>query len=147
MHPLTYRQTVTMDRSNFLQRLISLLTEHQIHYCVIGGQAVNAYVEPVVSLDLDLVVAVEQLEQVEELPAKEFLVQRFPHRLNVYAESSALRVQIQTDPRYADFGKRIIAALRRFPHPSPGAPSRRPISLPFSHLRRARFGSAFAASL
>ncbi|MCS6826406.1 MAG: nucleotidyl transferase AbiEii/AbiGii toxin family protein [Caldilinea sp.] len=106
MHLLTYWQTVTIDRSNFLQRLISLLTEHQIHYCVIGGQAVNAYVEPLVSLNLDLVVAVEQLKQVEELLAKEFLVQRFPHSLNVYAEGSALRVQIQTDPRYADFPKR-----------------------------------------
>jgi hypothetical protein len=30
---------------------------------VIDGQAVNAYVEPLVSLDLDLVVATDQLEQ------------------------------------------------------------------------------------
>ena len=33
-------------------------------YCAIGGLAVNAYVEPVVSLDLDIVVAMEDIEEV-----------------------------------------------------------------------------------
>ena len=47
---------VTSDHSAFLDRLLSWLTEEQIAYCVIGGQAVNAYVEPLVSLDLDLAV-------------------------------------------------------------------------------------------
>jgi hypothetical protein len=32
---------------------------------VIGGQAVNAYAEPVVTLDLDLAIAIEQIPQVE----------------------------------------------------------------------------------
>jgi hypothetical protein len=49
------------DQSNLLEKLISLLKERGIRYCVIGGQAVNAYVEPLVSLDLDLAVAVNQL--------------------------------------------------------------------------------------
>jgi hypothetical protein len=52
-----------MDRSNFLDSLISLLSEHNIRYCEIGGQGVNAYVDPLISLDL--VVAVDQLELVE----------------------------------------------------------------------------------
>ena len=95
-----------MDRAEYLERLVSLLAELNIHYCVIGGQAVNAYVEPVVSLDLDLVVAVDQLEPLEAALMRVFIVRRFPHSLNVYAEDSALRVQIQTDVRYTDFLER-----------------------------------------
>jgi len=62
--------------------------------------------EPVVSLDLDLVVAVDQLEPLEAALTRMFTVRRFPHSLNVYAEDSALRVQIQTDVRYTDFLER-----------------------------------------
>ena len=92
-----------MDQVDFLDKLIALLAEHQINYCVIGGQAVNAYVEPVVSLDLDLVVAVEQLAQVESLLVDSFHVRRFPYSLNVSLPGSDLRAQIQTDTRYAPF--------------------------------------------
>jgi hypothetical protein len=103
---LTYWKTVTMDRSNFLDRLIETLAHHNIRYCVIGGQAVNAYVEPLVSLDLDLVVAVDQLQEVERLLGEDFEVKRFPFSLNVYLAGSDLRVQIQTDQRYAGFPQR-----------------------------------------
>ena len=43
MHALDFWKTVTMDHSHFLENLIALLAEHDIAYCVIGGQAVNAY--------------------------------------------------------------------------------------------------------
>ncbi|HET7090770.1 MAG TPA: nucleotidyl transferase AbiEii/AbiGii toxin family protein [Anaerolineae bacterium] len=92
-----------MDQTNLLERLTALLAEHQIRYCVIGGQAVNAYVEPLVSLDLDLVVALDQLGQAESILASSFKLERFPHRLNVSLPGSDVRVQIQTDPRYAAF--------------------------------------------
>jgi len=94
---------VVADRSDFLNRVIDLLTENKIDFCVLGGQAVNAYAEPVVSLDLDVVIAVNQLPQAEKLLSEEFRVERFPHSLNVSALGSDLRVQIQTDPRYAPF--------------------------------------------
>lgn len=103
MHALAFWKTITMDQANLLEQLIGLLNEHNIQYCVIDGQAVNAYVEPLVSLDLDLVVALEQVDQVESLLAKDFSVRRFPYSLNVSIPGSDLRVQIQTDPRYADF--------------------------------------------
>ena len=106
MRALTFWKTVTADRSDFLERLIHLLQEAGIAYCVIGGQAVNAYVEPVVSLDLDLVVAADQVETVELLLSPHFAIQRFAHSLNVSAHGADLRVQIQTDPRYADFVQR-----------------------------------------
>jgi hypothetical protein len=95
-----------MDQSNFLEGLIGLLAEHQIRYCVIGGQGVNAYAEPLVSLDLDLVVGVDQLEGVEKLLRSRFHVERFPSSLSVSEAGSQLRVQIQTDPRYFDFPSR-----------------------------------------
>jgi hypothetical protein len=51
---------VAKDRANFLDDIIGLLDVYGICYCVIGGQGVNTYAEPLVSLDLDLVVAVAQ---------------------------------------------------------------------------------------
>lgn len=95
-----------MDKSDLLEQLIALLAEHKIRYCVIGGQGVNAYVEPLVSLDLDLVVAIEQLKDVTELLATHFTVKHFPHSLNISLADSNVRVQIQTDERYFAFVER-----------------------------------------
>ncbi|MCK6583329.1 MAG: hypothetical protein L6Q49_09555 [Anaerolineales bacterium] len=95
-----------MDHSNLLENLIALLRDRDIQFCVIGGQAVNAYVEPLVSLDLDLVVAVHQIERVESLLEKQFTVKRFPHSLNISIPGSDVRVQVHTDARYASFLER-----------------------------------------
>lgn len=103
MQVLEFWKTVTMDHSNLLENLIAFLRSQDIRFCVIGGQAVNAYVEPLVSLDLDLAVAVHQIEKVEVLLEKQFTVKRFPHSLNISIPDSDVRVQIQTDPRYASF--------------------------------------------
>jgi hypothetical protein len=103
MQTLAYWKTVTADRSEFLGRLVALLREAGIRYCVIGGQGVNAYVEPVVSLDLDLAVATADLAKAESLLGGHFQLKRFPHSINVSAPGSDLRVQLQTDPRYAAF--------------------------------------------
>ena len=108
MQALTFWKTITMDHSNLLENLISLLNEQGIRLCVIGGQAVNAYVEPLVSLDLDLVVAVDQLEQAEALLESHFDLKRFPHSLNISISGSDLRVQIQTDERYSSFVKQAV---------------------------------------
>lgn len=78
-----------------IEALIKLLDEAGIKYCVIGGQAVNYYAGPLVSLDLDLVVATERLDEAERLLAE-----------HATPEQSDLRVQIQTDPRYGDFVER-----------------------------------------
>jgi len=106
MQAFTFWKTVTMDQANLLEGLIALLDEHGIQYCVIGGQAVNAYVEPLVSLDLDIVIAFRQLDHAMELLNQHFVVERFPHSLNVSLAGSDLRVQIQTDERYARFVER-----------------------------------------
>lgn len=106
MQALTFWKTVTMDYSNLLENLIELLKKHDVQFCVIGGQAVNAYAEPLVSLDLDLVVAVNQIEKVEALFEKHFVVKHFPHSLNITIPDSDVRVQIQTDARYSSFLER-----------------------------------------
>jgi hypothetical protein len=103
---LAFWKAVMADKVDFLERLIALLSDHGIRFCAVGGQAVNAYAEPVVSLDLDLVVAVDQAARAESLLREAFSVEQFPHSLNVSAAGSDLRVQIQTDPRYAPFVER-----------------------------------------
>ncbi len=111
MQALEYWKAVTADRSGFLDRLLAVLKESGASYCVIGGQAVNAYVEPVVSLDLDIAVASADLPSAEAALAREFRVERFAHSVNVSASGSDLRAQLQTDPRYSAFVERASPAL------------------------------------
>ena len=103
MRPLTFWKAVTADREGFLERFIELLHTLRVSYCLVGGQAVNAYAEPVVSLDLDVIVATEQLDTVTKELEEHFVVERFSHSIHVSAPESSLRVQIQTDPRYLAF--------------------------------------------
>jgi hypothetical protein len=72
MKSLSFWKAVTLDKSNLLDEVFALLQENGVRFCVIGGPAVNAYVEPLVSLDLDLVVAVSQLDQVRKLMQEHF---------------------------------------------------------------------------
>jgi hypothetical protein len=99
-------KTVAVDESDLLESFIALLAEKGISYCLVGGQAVNAYVEPLVSLDLDVVVAVDQLAQLEKTLQERYTLERFPHSLNVSVPGSNLRIQIRTDPRYFPFVQR-----------------------------------------
>src|SRR6266849_6746321 len=103
MQALAYWKAVAQDHANFLEDFLSILVENGIRYCVIGGQGVNAYAEPLVSLDLDVAVVTEDVDRVETLLSGRFRIEQFPHSVNVSAAGSQLRVQIQTDPRYAAF--------------------------------------------
>ena len=67
MQALTFWKTITMDQSGLLEQIITALEESHIRSCVVGGQGVNAYVDPLFSLGLDLVIAADQIEQVEAL--------------------------------------------------------------------------------
>ena len=76
-------------------------------YCLLGGLAVNCYVEPVYTLDADFVVIASQTAALErQLVARGFSVQTFPHSLNAQAPESELRIQFTTDPRYQGFPDR-----------------------------------------
>ena len=76
---------------------------------MIGGLAVNAYAEPVVSLDLDVVVAAEGVDRIcTAAAAKELKIERFEHSVNLSSAQSDLRIQIQTDKRYQAFIARSV---------------------------------------
>jgi len=98
-----FHRQVTGDQSEFLDRFLDLLARLKIDYCVIDGLAANAYVEPVVTLDCDIVVVAPRLPELEKELRAQFKVEPFAHSLNVSAPGSDVRVQIQTDARYQSF--------------------------------------------
>src|SRR3989442_14899587 len=73
-------------------------------WCLIGGLAVNCYVEPVYTLDADLVAIASELPAIkDELIDAGFSVEEFPHSLNARMAKSDLRIQFSLDPRYQGF--------------------------------------------
>ena len=96
--------SIAHGKSDMIQTVLDILAETDSRYCLIGGLAVNAYVEPVVSLDLDIVAAIEDVEAICRAARKRGMrVEQFQHSVNLSIESSDLRVQLQTDPRYQQF--------------------------------------------
>jgi hypothetical protein len=110
MRAEAFRRLVTMDRTGLLEKLLEFLESWKIPFCVIGGQAVNAYVEPLVSLDLDIAVAAEDPRELIAGLKGSFQVAAHPHSIKLELSGSDLRAQIQTDPRYAAF---VAAAQRK----------------------------------
>jgi len=91
-------------KSDIIQILLDIICKTGSRYCLIGGLAVNAYVEPVVSLDLDIVVAVEDVGAIcKEVKERGLKVEEFEHSVNITSESSDLRIQLQQDERYQEF--------------------------------------------
>ena len=80
-------------------------------YCLIGGLAVNCYVEPVYTLDADLVVVSSNLQKLSaHLQDRGFRVEEQPHSLGAFAPESELRIQFTTDERYQAFLARAVEA-------------------------------------
>ena len=98
-----FLNAVCNDKVDALQIFLDALSAKAVDYCVIGGLAVNAYAEPVVSLDLDVVVATQDIDAVCKALETHFEIEPFAHSVNLSTEKSALRIQLQTDPRYQDF--------------------------------------------
>lgn len=104
-----FLNAVANGKTDIIQLLLKLLEDTGSAYCVVGGLAVNAYAEPVVSLYLDLVVVSDRLEAVcEAAGSKGLNIQRFEHSINLSILGSDLRIQIQTDPRYQGFLSRAV---------------------------------------
>ena len=84
-------------------RLIAA-TEKFGPYCLIDGLAVNCYVEPVYTLDADLVVIASRLSGLAaHLREQGFKTEEHPHSVNAQAHGSDLRIQFTTDSRYQEF--------------------------------------------
>ncbi|MBU4184853.1 MAG: hypothetical protein KKI12_12235 [Proteobacteria bacterium] len=98
-----FLKAVSNGDEDIIQIFLDALSAASVDYCVIGGLAVNAYTEPVVSLDLDIVVAADDIEATCKAVETHFRIERFEHRVNLSSSKSDLRIQLQTDPRYQDF--------------------------------------------
>lgn len=98
-----FLNAVSNAKEDVIQIFLDALTNSKANYCVIGGLAVNAYAEPVVSLDLDIIVAAENIEAVCKAIEAHFKIDRFAPSVNLSSDKSDLRIQLQTDPRYQDF--------------------------------------------
>jgi hypothetical protein len=145
MRARAFWRTVTADTADLLQRFLRLLADEGIRHCLIGGQAVNAYVEPVVSLDLDIAVAPGDWERLEAALAESFTAERLAHSVNVVDPASDLRIGCRPDPRYAAFvphaEEREVLGVR-VPVARPQDPSSPPAPSSTARLLRAqRFGS------
>jgi len=80
-------------------------------YCLFGGLAVNCYVEPVYTLDADIVVIASVLSALAaRLENQGFKIEEHAHSVNALAPGSDLRIQFTTDERYQAFPARSVEA-------------------------------------
>jgi len=80
-------------------------------YCLTGDLAVNCYVEPVYTLDADLVVIASSLPRLTaHLEELGFQTERQKHSVNAQVPGSGLRIQFTTDERYQAFPMRAAEA-------------------------------------
>jgi hypothetical protein len=81
-------------------------------YCLIGGLAVNCFVEPVYTVDADIVAIASNLTKLAaHLGEQGFKTEERPHSLNAMAAESQLRIQFTTDDRYQAFLARSVEAV------------------------------------
>jgi len=92
-------------------RLIQALEERAIPWCVIGGLAVNHWAkEPMVTADVDVVIAAEAIEQaVAALEQAGFRAKRFEWSINLQGQSD-VSVQISTERAYEHFPAHSVPA-------------------------------------
>jgi hypothetical protein len=96
-------EAVTGSGSTDFATVVSILNRRGA-WCLIGGLAVNCYVEPVYTLDADIVVVAAELPMIkDELLKAGFSVEDFSHSINAKMPQSDLRIQFSVDPRYQDF--------------------------------------------
>jgi hypothetical protein len=89
--------------------VVDLLERLKTQWCLIGGVAVNAYVEPVYTADVDFVVVASELDFIcAELAGLGFVIAEHPFSRNAKAPGSALVVQFTTDARYQAFLERAV---------------------------------------
>ncbi len=96
-------ESVTNGGSSDFALLVQIL-DRQRRWCLVGGLAVNCYVEPVFTTDADIVVASSELSAIQaELIARGFDVTEHEHSVNAQMRGSELRIQFTVDQRYQKF--------------------------------------------
>ena len=96
-------ESVTNGGASDFAAVVQILNQHG-QWCLVEGLAVNCYVEPVYTIDADMVVVSTSLPRIQnELSAAGFSVTDHEHSVNAQMKGSELRIQFTTDPRYQDF--------------------------------------------
>jgi hypothetical protein len=103
-------EAVTGSGSRDFAILVGILNQHG-SWCLIGGLAVNCYVEPVYTLDADIVAVSSELPGIKsDFLSAGFLVEELKNFLTARMQGSDLRIQLSLDPRYQDFLKQAQAS-------------------------------------
>jgi hypothetical protein len=98
-------ESISRSGDDFHQ--VVALCESLHDYCLIGGLAINCYVEPVYTMDADFVLAATHLATIKKrLVPLGFKVEDHPHSLNALRAGSQLSIQFTKDARYAEFPAR-----------------------------------------
>ena len=96
-------ESVTNGGASDFAVVAEILARHG-PWCLIGGLAVNCYVEPVYTVDADIVLVARQLAVVAEaLEVSGFRIEQFLHSLDARKAAGKLNVQFTRDPRYQAF--------------------------------------------
>ena len=96
-------ESVTNGGASDFAEIVGVLNRHK-PWCLIGALAVNCFVEPVYTTDVDIVVVAANLEQIgRELQVAGFRVKRLEHSMHAQHAGSKLNVQFTTDARYQEF--------------------------------------------
>ena len=101
----------TSGGTDDVMRLVDCLERADIAWCAIGGVAVNHWArEPMVTQDVDFVVATEAVDRaVSLLEEAGFKSERFDWSVN-FQGRSAISIQLSTEDFYREFPARAVAA-------------------------------------
>jgi hypothetical protein len=101
----------TAGGTDDVMRLVDCLERADIAWCAIGGVAVNHWAkQPMVTQDVDVVVAAESVEQAVGLLEKAgFRPERFEWSIN-FNGRSAVSIQLSTEAVYREFPSRAVPA-------------------------------------
>lgn len=101
----------TSGGTNDVMRMVDCLERADIAWCAIGGIAVNHWAtEPMVTQDVDFVVATDQVERaVSLLEQAGFTAERYEWSVN-FTGRSKVSLQLSTEEFYRDFPSRAVAA-------------------------------------
>lgn len=101
----------TAGGADDVMRMVDVLERAEIDWCAIGGIAVNHWAEePMVTQDVDFVVAADEVEKVVHLlEGAGFSTKRFEWSVN-FKGKSKVSIQLSTEDIYRDFVTRAVAA-------------------------------------
>lgn len=101
----------TAGGADDVMRMVDALERTELHWCAIGGIAVNHWAaEPMVTRDVDFVVAVDEIDQsVAALEKVGFVAERHPWSVN-FRGRSQVSLQLSTEDFYREFPSRAVAA-------------------------------------